>query len=304
MRKWGVGKWTLPFAFLWTGLLLASCGTSDNEGIKTTDSQESIDGTNVSGTETESKSSGSEYVTLEHIETQVSPDELCDILNQLTLPEEVAQMLDKVNETKQSDFCLKTYTGPDVRDLPVPDIVNETFETIRKNHPDLLVYEFSEITDQFSLAQGHEMKFIKPPSILIEIAMTPKSVSPTIAVHVSPLKNFVESKIWNYDYVMDKLQPIANEIAQHLSLKPMSISYQNGSVSYIYSIPQDVNNKQLIEQLHKYLLENGWNVTNYTSLMGVTVLEAQKDNVAFELANMLGFGDSNSLFSFILKITE
>ncbi len=304
MRETSLGKRSLLIAFLLGGLFLASCGSSDNEGTEPTGSYENVDRTDVSGTESESGDFGTEYVILERTETQVSSDELCNILNQLTFPDQVAQMLDKVNETKQPDFCLKTYTGPDVKDLPVPDIVNETFETIRKNHPDLLVYELAEMTDQLALAQGYEMKFIKPPSILIEISMTPKSVSPTIAVHVAPLRNFAESKIWNYDYVLNTLQPIADQIAQSLDLKPMFTSYENGSVNYFYSITQGTDTEQLVKQLHQHLLDNGWNVTNYASMMGITTLQAQKDNIVFELANVPGFGQSKTLFSFTLKIVE
>ncbi|NPA33613.1 MAG: hypothetical protein GXO48_01620 [Chlorobi bacterium] len=304
MRETGLGKQSLLIAFLFGGLFLASCGSSDNEGTEPTGSQGNVDKTDVSGTESESEDFGSEYVILDRAETQVSSDELCNVLNQLTFPEQIAQLLDKVSETKQSDFCLKTYTGPDVKDLPVPDIVNETFETIRKNHPDLLVYEFAEMTDQLAFAQGYEMKFIKSPSILIEISMTPKSVSPTIAVHVAPFKNFAERKIWNYDYVVNKLQPVADQIAQNLNLKPMYTSYENGSVNYFYSIPQETNTDQLVKQLHQYLLDNGWNVTNYASMMGITTLQAQKNNIVFELANMQGFGQSRTLFSFTLKIVE
>ncbi len=302
-------KSTLLWLFVIGGFIsLMSCGSGDDstEATQESDVPVSIEdqGKSRGNVENAEDKYGQKYIIIETegSDQNVSTDEMCQVIKELKLPEEIATLLENADEIRQTDYCLVSRTGPEVAQLPMPDIINKTFETIRENHPDLLVYGVVELTEKIAPAHGYEFEFIKVPSMLIEVGLSPTSISPMVYVKVSKFYGSYGGKVWNYDYVINTVQPIADQIANEFDLKPMARMYDRGKVTHVFSIPSDRDSKQLTEEVYQYLKDNGWNIKEYASFMGVTALNAEKDNVEFQLSNIAGWGQNASLFAFSLSL--
>ncbi len=246
------------------------------------------------------------YVPFEIREEPVSPEQLCEILDGLALPEAVKQLLMEGGKVLRSDYCARIYSGPKAKQLPMPDIIEETFQSIRKHHPDLLVYARTELTEQIEVAQAITLRFIRLPNLLVEIVFLPQGLSSAVNARVKVLHDLNANKIWKYDYVAGVLNPIAQEIASQLKLQQLILrSYENGAITYMYSVPPGQQSDQLVDQLRDYLRRTGWQNIDYASIMGVTALEAEKEGVKLTLGNVRDLRQqSNAMFTFVLQVKE
>ncbi len=247
------------------------------------------------------------YVPFELREEPVSPEQLCEILDGLVLPEAVKQLLMEGIKVSQSDYCARMNNGLKTNQLPIPDIIEETFQSIRKHHPELLVYARTEWTKQVEVAQAIILRFIRLPNLMVEIVFVPQGLSSVVEAEVKVLHDLNADKIWKYDYVVGVLEPVAQEIANQLKLQqqPILRSYENGAITYTYSVPPDQQTDQLVAQLRDYLERTGWQNIDYASMMGVTALEAEKEGVKLTMGDVRDLMlQSNAMFTFVLQVKE